>query len=92
LDPRKDKANTRRCRKLNTDTISSQIKLSENRRIIKKVLEISDLKIIVIDNDIVKHLRIDGNTILEQFLIDDGIVMKIKSTEFDKHSNDRYAS
>jgi hypothetical protein len=47
------------------------------------VLEISDLKIIVIDDKIVKHLKIDGNTILEQSLKDDGIVMKIKAANFE---------
>ena len=76
---RREPSDIRSCRKLKSDTIDSQLKLSENRRIIKKVLEISNLKIIVIDDKIVEHLKIDGNTILEQSLMDDGIIMKIKT-------------
>ncbi len=76
-----------RCRKLTDTTDSSELKLSKERRIIKRVLEISGLKIVVLDNEIAKYFGINGNTYLEQLLIDGGILFKIESTRFDKHNS-----
>ena len=42
---------------------------------------------VVIDNEIARSLNIDGNTLLEQLLVDDGILMKIRSMKSNEDSN-----